>query len=73
MSSCCLHCERAPRENYLRLCNRCASQRGVRRLYKKTANWTPEHDAHIQALVEKAKRREPLFSEVEVPDARRLG
>ena len=61
MPDLCLHCEKAPRENYLRLCNKCAAWRGIRRLYRKTANWTPERDAHIQSLVEKAKRGEPLF------------
>jgi hypothetical protein len=59
MPNLCLHCEQAPRQNYLRLCNQCAAQRGIRRLYEKTANWTPQRDARIQALVEKAKRREP--------------
>lgn len=63
----CLHCECAPQENYLRLCNRCAAKRGIRRLYRKTSNWTPERDAHIQALVEKAKRQEPLFDEGKHP------
>src|SRR5438094_774399 len=61
MPDLCLHCECAPRENYLRLCNQCAGQRGLRRIYQKTASWTPEHDARVQALVEKAKRQEPLF------------
>jgi len=74
MPDLCLHCEQAPRENYLRLCQRCAAQRGIRRLYEKTAGWTPERDARIQALVEKAKRREPLFDDAEPPaDSRRAG
>ncbi len=63
MPELCLHCEQSPRENYLRLCNRCAGQRGLRRLYRKTPSWTRERDARVQALVEKAKRQEPLFSE----------
>ncbi len=61
MPELCLHCERAPRENYLRLCNGCAATRGLRRIYRKTAGWTPERDGRIQALVEKAKRQLPLF------------
>jgi hypothetical protein len=63
MAEHCLHCEQAPRENYLRLCNRCAAQRSIRRLYRKAINWTPERDARIQALVEKVKRGEPLFED----------
>jgi len=60
----CLHCERAPRAHYLRLCNACAALRGIRRLYEKSADWTPERDARIQALVERAKHRLPLFAAV---------
>jgi hypothetical protein len=63
MPDLCLHCERAPRENYLRLCGRCAAVRGIRRLYRRAANWTPEREARVQALVERAKRQEPLFDE----------
>lgn len=63
MAPACLHCEQAPQETYLRLCRRCASVRGLRRIYKKTASWTPERDARIQALVERAKRQLPLFDD----------
>ena len=59
----CLHCEQAPQETYLRLCRRCASVPGLRRLYKKTAGWSPDREARIQALVEKAKRQLPLFED----------
>ncbi len=61
MSSVCLHCEAAPRENYLRLCNRCAARKRIRRLYEKTRSWTPERDARIQALADRAKLGLPLF------------
>jgi hypothetical protein len=67
MPNLCLHCEQAPQENYLRLCNACAAQRGIRRLYRKYADWTPERDARIQAMVEKAKRQEPLFDDEKAP------
>ena len=63
MADPCLHCEQAPQETYLRLCRRCASVRGLRRVYKRTARWTPERDARIQALVERAKRQLPLFDD----------
>jgi hypothetical protein len=45
------------------LCNHCAGQRGWRRIYKKTASWTPQRDARIQAMVEKAKQQKPLFED----------
>jgi len=61
MPKLCLHCEQAPQENYLRLCQRCARQLGIRRLYRKKAGWTPERDARVQELVERAKRQIPLF------------
>jgi hypothetical protein len=61
MPQLCLHCEKAPQQNSLRLCDDCASVRGIRRLYRKGPGWTPKRDARIQALVEKAKRQEPLF------------
>ena len=59
----CLHCELAPQEHYLRLCQKCASVKGIRLLYKKTSRWTPERDEHLQRLVERAKAKLPLFSE----------
>ena len=63
MPELCLHCEQAPRQTFLRLCHVCASQSGIRRLYRKTSGWTAERDARIQAMVEKAKRQVPLFEE----------
>ena len=61
MPEVCLHCEQAPQETYLRLCRRCAGVDGLRRVYKRTANWTPRREARIQAYVERAKRELPLF------------
>jgi hypothetical protein len=65
----CLHCESAPRANFLRLCDACAAVRGIRKLYRKNRNWTPARDARVQALVERAKRREPLFEEPQSKEA----
>ena len=55
------------RESFLRLCNRCAAKRRIRRLYEKTASWTPERDARIQALADRAKLGLPLFPERKGP------
>jgi hypothetical protein len=59
----CLHCERAPQEHYLRLCQKCAGKQGIRRLYKKTKTWTPGWDAHLQCLVARANANLPLFDD----------
>ena len=64
MPDVCLHCEEAAQETYLRLCHRCAGVDGLRLLYKKTARWTAQRDARIQAYVERAKRQMPLFDDV---------
>jgi len=61
----CLHCEAAPQATALRLCVGCAARRGVRNLYKPRAGSSPEWDAHLQKLVERAKKRLPLFPEGE--------
>ncbi len=62
----CLHCEQRPRtadprHRHLRLCDRCAAVPGLRIIYRRRKGWTPEHDRRIQALVERAKARLPLF------------
>jgi hypothetical protein len=62
----CLHCERRrrstdPRYQHLRLCDRCASIRGLRIVYRRRKGWTRERDRRIQALVERAKAGLPLF------------
>lgn len=67
MSELCLHCERAPRQSFLRLCDACVAVRGIRKLYQKKRTWTAARDARVQELVEKAKRREPLFEESAQP------
>lgn len=57
----CLHCEKRPQETLLRLCNKCQSVPGIENLYKYRPDWTREWDQHLQALVERAKQRLPLF------------
>ena len=61
----CLHCERAERSQrpgvrHLRLCEACAAGRGLRRVYKRRPGWTPEWDAHLQRLVERARQGLPV-------------
>ncbi len=62
----CLHCEQRPRSvdaryRHLRLCDACAAVRGLRIVYRRRRGWTRERDRRIQALVERAKARLPLF------------
>jgi hypothetical protein len=57
----CLHCEKEPQSNVYRLCARCAACDGLRNIYKKRKNWTPEWEDHLQKLAERAKNRLPLF------------
>jgi hypothetical protein len=59
----CLHCEARPQETLYRLCKRCASRRTIKMLYQYTKRLTPAWDRHLQELVERAKRRLPLFPE----------
>jgi hypothetical protein len=59
----CLHCESAPQQHYLRLCQRCARVKGIRLLYRKTSRWTPAWDEHLQRLAARARAKLPLFSE----------
>jgi hypothetical protein len=68
MPELCLHCEKGARTNYLRLCDGCAAQEGIRRLYRKTANWTAARDARIQSMVERAKRLLPLFENIQIQE-----
>ena len=62
----CLHCEQRPRSvdpryRHLRLCDACAGVQGLRIVYRRRRGWTRERDRRIQALVERAKARLPLF------------
>jgi hypothetical protein len=59
----CLHCENAPQASAkYRLCERCAGCKGLRNIYRKRRNWTPEWDAHLQKLADRARQRLPLFA-----------
>lgn len=65
MDELCLHCESAPqsaqlRRRGVRLCAVCGQVAGLRRAYRRTAAWTPAWDAHLQRLVERAKRGAPV-------------
>jgi hypothetical protein len=57
----CLHCEKRPRAGGLSLCARCHARTAIRILYTRRGNWTPQWDAHLCRLAERAKRRLPLF------------
>jgi len=57
----CLHCERQPAVNRLGLCADCHAARWVRALYLRRRNWTPEWEAHLRRLTERARLRLPLF------------
>jgi hypothetical protein len=58
-----LHCERRPAVNRLGLCAHCHGIRSIRRLYLRRPGWTPEWEAHLRRLTERAKRRLPLFED----------
>ena len=59
----CLHCERRPTVTDLGLCSTCHSIKGVRVLYLRRRGWTPEWEAHLRQLTERAKQHLPLFPE----------
>ena len=59
----CLHCELAPQEHYLRLCQKCASVKGIRLLYKKTSRWTPEPGRTPATSGGTRQAKLPLFPE----------
>jgi hypothetical protein len=70
-----LHCEQRPRSvearfKSLRLCDRCASVKGLRIIYRRRKGWTRERDRRIQALVERVKAGLPLFDNNDVPQLR---
>ena len=63
----CLHCERRPRSSNPRyrqvpLCGTCAAVMSLRRTYRRRRGWK-KREERIQALVERAKARLPLFEE----------
>jgi len=60
----CLHCERRPAGGRLGLCAVCGSRGTIRVLYAvRRRGWTPEWEAHLRRLTERAKKGLPLFEE----------
>jgi hypothetical protein len=58
----CLHCERHPAGTHLGLCLACHAVSGIRLLYStRRHGWTPEWEAHLRRLTERARNRLPLF------------
>jgi len=57
----CLHCETAPVAGRFGLCQRCGSQRAIRRLYKRRRGWSAEFEAHLMRLRRRAEQKLPLF------------
>jgi hypothetical protein len=60
----CLHCERRPAVGRLGLCAVCQARGRIRVLYAvRRRSWTPEWEAHLRRLTERAKRKLPLFGD----------
>ena len=57
----CLHCERRPRGSGLGLCKHCSRKQTIRILYVRRRGWTPQWEAHLCRLTERARQRLPLF------------
>jgi hypothetical protein len=57
----CLHCERRPQATGLGLCADCYAVRTIRLLYIRRRGWTPEWEAHLRRLTERARQQLPLF------------
>src|SRR5262245_24222186 len=66
----CRFCERAPAVTVYGLCATCNQVRARRRVYRVARGGTPEWEAHLLYLTERAKRRLPLFEEEYVPPPR---
>jgi hypothetical protein len=63
----CLHCEQRPPINAFGLCAACHAVTGIRRLYVHRRGWTPEWEAHLRRLTERARLRLPLFDNQHLP------
>ena len=62
--SVCLHCERRPSAGRLGLCAVCHARPCIRVLYAvRRRDWTPEWEARLRRLAERAKKKLPLFEE----------
>ena len=57
----CIHCEQRPAETLLDLCIPCHAHRNIRPLYARRPNWTPQWEAHLRRLAQRAKQQLPLF------------
>ena len=66
----CLFCEHGPAVTWYGLCQYCARVKARRRVYRYGRGRTPEWEAHLIYLTERAKRRLPLFEADYVPPAR---
>lgn len=66
----CLHCEQAPAVTVYGLCEACNRINARRRVYRVGRGRTPEWEAHLLYLTERAKQRFPLFEEGYVPPPR---
>jgi hypothetical protein len=59
----CKHCEARLAATDLGLCERCDALGGIRLLYEKTQQISPEREDRLRILAERARRRLPLFDE----------
>ena len=57
----CLFCERVPAITWYGLCEACAAVPARRRVYRYGRGQTPEWEAHLLYLTERAKLGLPLF------------
>jgi hypothetical protein len=57
----CIHCEQRPAETLLDLCPVCHANNNIHVLYVRRRGWTPQWEAHLRRLAERAKQRLPLF------------
>lgn len=62
----CLHCELRPQASKYRLCRRCSRVDGLKNVYKLRPEWNETWDMHLQTLVNRAQRGEPLFVHQEI-------
>ncbi len=59
----CEHCEVQAELDELGLCPRCRSMETIRELYERRRDWSPEWEAHLRRLAQRAKARLPLFEQ----------
>lgn len=60
----CIHCEKpAEKVDFLGLCDTCNKVSGYVRLYQSRPKMSPEWDAHLNNLRQRAKNKQPIFEE----------